>query len=140
VRFVVPDSGAETLGDGRKGNAGKAVNYCAGARMQALVTWAKDLEVRVFDASSGLRVAGLVGHRGPITGVAFSPDSRHCVTASADSTMRVWSLSTGGPLSELLHAQHLDLRLGFRASWRCVGLGFKGWRKRIREMWRLLVC
>ncbi|RKP09368.1 WD40-repeat-containing domain protein [Thamnocephalis sphaerospora] len=36
----------------------------------------------------------LIGHSGPVFGASFSPDGRFLVTASEDSTARLWSLDT----------------------------------------------
>jgi WD40 repeat protein len=54
----------------------------------------------VWNAHSGLKIATLLGHAGPITDAAFSPNGRHVATASDDGTARVWDAGTG----ELLYA------------------------------------
>jgi hypothetical protein len=38
----------------------------------------------------------LKGHRGAVTGLAFSPDGQRIVTAAADATLKVWSVPRGG--------------------------------------------
>jgi WD40 repeat protein len=43
----------------------------------------------------------LEGHSGDINSVAFSPDGRFVVTASADGTARVWDAATGKTIGEL---------------------------------------
>jgi WD40 repeat protein len=43
----------------------------------------------------------LEGHTGDINSVAFSPDGRFVVTASADGTARVWDAATGKTVAEL---------------------------------------
>lgn len=43
----------------------------------------------------------LSGHTADINSVAFSPDGRFVVTASADGTARVWDAATGASLGEL---------------------------------------
>jgi WD40 repeat protein len=48
----------------------------------------------------GARVA-LVGHRRPVTSVAFSPDGRRLVTASKDNDAIVWDTASGRPLRVL---------------------------------------
>ena len=52
----------------------------------------------VWDTVSRAQVAWLVGHTGPVTGVAFSPDAwegwARLVTSSMDGTCRVWALGT----------------------------------------------
>src|SRR4029079_18490237 len=43
----------------------------------------------------------LEGHTGDINSVAFSPDGRFVVTASADGTARVWDAATGKTVAAL---------------------------------------
>jgi WD40 repeat protein len=38
----------------------------------------------------------LEGHRGPVYGVAYSPNGRHFATAGGDQTVRIWDTQTGG--------------------------------------------
>jgi WD40 repeat protein len=49
----------------------------------------------VWNAHSGVKIASLLGHTGPITDAAFSPNGRLVVTASDDGTARVWDAGTG---------------------------------------------
>lgn len=54
-----------------------------------------DLSVRVIDVQTH-RVSRIFrGHTHRLTDMAFSPDGRWIVTASLDSTIRVWDLPTG---------------------------------------------
>ncbi len=72
--------------------------------------------VRVWDTASGVAVTALIRHGGPVTFVAFSPDSARLVSAGgvpfdfqnplvpARGHARVWDARTGQPLSPaLLH-------------------------------------
>ncbi|HZL88898.1 MAG TPA: protein kinase [Pirellulaceae bacterium] len=52
-------------------------------------------EVRVWDVSSGNLVLTLTGHTFWVTDVAFSSDSKHLASASADQTVRVWEIPEG---------------------------------------------
>jgi WD40 repeat protein len=47
-------------------------------------------EAWVWKTSTGEKVASLTGHTGVITSVEFSPDGKYILTASSDSTARVW--------------------------------------------------
>ena len=47
-------------------------------------------EAWVWETSTGRNVARLVGHTGIITSAEFSPDGKYILTASTDSTARVW--------------------------------------------------
>ena len=40
----------------------------------------------------------LIGHSGPVYSVSFSPDNRFLISASQDSTIRLWSVKTGANL------------------------------------------
>ena len=48
--------------------------------------------VRVFDAKTGAAAARFEGHRHLVLALAFSPDGRRLVSASADSTLLIWAL------------------------------------------------
>lgn len=50
----------------------------------------------VLDGQTGARVQQLQGHRGPVVGVAFSPDSRLLASnSSQDHSLRIWRLDLG---------------------------------------------
>ncbi len=51
-----------------------------------------------FENPQGVRLAG---HSAAVNGLAFSPDGTQIVTASADSTARVWNASDGKTIGEL---------------------------------------
>jgi WD40 repeat protein len=46
--------------------------------------------IALWDAFTGKQLAKLEGHRGDIGSLAFSPDGRYLVSASADTTVLVW--------------------------------------------------
>lgn len=49
--------------------------------------------VRFWDVATGKALQELTGHRGSITTVAFSPDGKHLVTGSYDTTALLWDVS-----------------------------------------------
>ncbi len=52
--------------------------------------------LEVLDATTGKRLQQLRGHRGPIAGVAFSPDNTLLASESTqDHTLRIWRLDLG---------------------------------------------
>lgn len=53
-----------------------------------------DSMISLWDAVTGRYIAVLRGHVGPVYRLAWSPDSRCLVTASADSTVKVWDMKT----------------------------------------------
>lgn len=64
-------------------------------RLARDLDWELVPEIRspALEAIYGNRVAAVLGHAGPVTATAFSPDGRRIVTASDDNTARVWDVS-----------------------------------------------
>lgn len=54
-----------------------------------------DLGLYVYDARTKNLARRLLGHRGPISDIAFDGNGRRVVTASMDSTIRTWDLPSG---------------------------------------------
>lgn len=62
-----------------------------------------DAPPKVWDAQSGHLVRELRGHRLGVSRAVFSSDGRYVVTASDDSTARVWDSQTGSMRTSLKH-------------------------------------
>ena len=54
-----------------------------------------DNTVRVWDATSGVELRCLRGHKESVSHVAISPDGRQIVSGSDDKTVRVWDATSG---------------------------------------------
>jgi WD40 repeat protein len=55
----------------------------------------KQGEVKVWDVSTGRKLHNLGGFSNVASSLAFSPDSRHLLSAHFDRTVRVWDTATG---------------------------------------------
>ena len=54
-----------------------------------------------FTAPGGPLLRTLAGHAGPVMAVAVTPDGRQAVSASDDTTLKVWDLASGTELRTL---------------------------------------
>ena len=68
---------------------------------RAVSTSSHDHDLKLWDLDSGQVVRTLKGHSGGVRGVAVTPNGKLAVSASADKTLRVWSLATGRTLRKL---------------------------------------
>ena len=60
-----------------------------------LASAGEDKTVKIWDAATGRLIFTLLGHTGPISSVAFSPDGRRVASAGLDQSVRVWDVMTG---------------------------------------------
>jgi WD40 repeat protein len=79
-------------------------------------------------------VRGFVGHSGPVSCVAFSPDGRWALSGSHDRTLRLWDIETGSEVDR--YAGHTDAvePVAFSPDGR---FAISGGRDRTVRLWRL---
>ena len=72
----------------------KAVRALAAAKDGRLLSGGDDGTVRLWEADGQPlhTFDGPKAHKGPVYGVAFTPDGRHAVSGGADRTVRLWQL------------------------------------------------
>jgi WD40 repeat protein len=66
-----------------------------------LASGSGDCTVRLWDISTRLEVAVLLGHTGPVSSVSFDRSSKYLASASHDNTVRVWDVGTRQELAVL---------------------------------------
>ncbi|NDJ17778.1 AAA-like domain-containing protein [Myxacorys almedinensis] len=72
------------------------------------------ITAHIWEVATGKRIASL--NRGnSVTSLAFSPDGRLIVTASADGTAHVWETASGTPVGQLMEHKGAILDVAFSA-------------------------
>ncbi len=80
---------------------GPALTFSPDGKTLALGT-SEDATIRLYDVVTGTEFREFKGHDGKgATAIAFSPDSKMLASGSTDSTIRLWSVSTGEELGRL---------------------------------------
>lgn len=65
-------------------------------------------DISLVDTDTRTVVRKFSGHRGPLTDLTFTPDSRWLVTSAMDSTIRTWDIPSSS-LIDILKVSYLLL-------------------------------
>ena len=85
-----------------------------------LATGGSDGRVRLWDATTGERIAEMAGHEGCASDVAFSPGGSALASGGADGTVRLWDPRARSPLAVLKGHSGAVHRLAYGADGRLL--------------------
>jgi len=80
------------VGEGSDGPKGSV--YALGTGGGILASGGPEKVVRIWDPISGKRITKFVGHADNVRSILLSDDGRTMLTASSDTTIKLWSLAT----------------------------------------------
>lgn len=83
----------------------------------------EDKSIRVLDATDRKDVKEskvLMGHQGPVRGVAFSPEGSKILSGSADQELCLWELTSGEPIRSMAGHQGAVTSVAFSPDGRCA--------------------
>lgn len=70
-----------------------------------MFTCAKDLNVTLWFSENGQRVGTYTGHNGAVYTCDVTQDTERLITASADSTVRLWRVQNGEELTKIAYKE-----------------------------------
>jgi tricorn protease-like protein len=79
--------------------------------------------VRLWNAADGSERALMVGHRGRVSSVAFSPDGQTVASGAADDTVRLWNVADGSERARLAEHDGRVLSVAFSPDGKTVVSG-----------------
>ncbi|XP_028251894.1 mitogen-activated protein kinase-binding protein 1-like isoform X1 [Parambassis ranga] len=91
--FNISNGKQKKMYKGSQGEDGTLIKVQIDPSGLYIATSCSDKNISIFDLYSGECVATMFGHSEIVTGVKFSSDCRHLITASGDSCIFVWRLS-----------------------------------------------
>lgn len=79
-----------------------SVSFFSGHAESSFLAIALDnYDISIIDVDTRTVVRKFSGHRGPLTDLTFSPDSRWLVTSAMDSTIRTWDIPSSSMIDIL---------------------------------------
>mmetsp|Transcript_21542 Transcript_21542/g.52432 ORF Transcript_21542/g.52432 Transcript_21542/m.52432 type:complete len:316 (+) Transcript_21542:88-1035(+) len=105
-----------------------------------IVTGSRDKSVMVWELSDDAEVPGmakrrLTGHNGPVSDVVISSDGQFCMSASWDTTLRLWDIGTGNTVRKFTGHTKDVFAVAFSADNRQI---VSGSRDRTIKLWNTL--
>jgi RNA polymerase sigma factor (sigma-70 family) len=127
--------------DGATGKAvGEIKTGAAGGNAVAMspdgkmVASAGDKSAAIWDTRADRPTLALVGQKGEVTTVHFSPDGKVLLTTSSDASVQLWDVATGKELRRLVGGKEGVGAAAFSPDGRLIAVGDDGGRVRLWEM------